>query len=215
MYKDNAWRRDVQRILHSLSGGDPKAMQVCLARMLKNKTLNPKLETWEKGFIIHALGDTYAHTYYDQGSNNSLLYDSPFGHLNDGQTPEVLWNNRGKYDSYVENLFSALGGTGNAKLDDFKEFLNKKGNISPISRTIEGVNGDYQAYSEEDTIENSINKFDKRMTSSNAFKKLKAEYRKYDPRHGMKTLPELVLHMPTHDEVQKLIDKIKDSCGCK
>src|SRR5437016_13762040 len=67
--------REIYFYLHSMFGGDKQDMlnrQEGLKDMLiKNRGLLP----WEKGFVIHALGDAFAHT-----DKNGAGYDYPYGH---------------------------------------------------------------------------------------------------------------------------------------
>jgi RHS repeat-associated protein len=76
--KQEAWAWDVYNWLHSLHGGDNEAVKArrkCLGRLLGT----PNLKPWVKGFLIHALGDAYAHTY-DDGKGGRAAYGFASGH---------------------------------------------------------------------------------------------------------------------------------------
>jgi uncharacterized delta-60 repeat protein/RHS repeat-associated protein len=98
--------------LHSLTGGSRAtilARRACLAKMFKDPTLN--LAPWQKGFILHAWGDTYAHT-----DKNGLPYPVIIGHLRDWDWPDIISNRPGLWVSYSSDLFELLGGAAGGNL---------------------------------------------------------------------------------------------------
>ena len=135
------YQRKIQELLHSLHGGDQdeiNARRDCLQKMLEEGGLAP----WEQGFITHAFGDSFAHTYYEQhlsdptgyGIPGIMLgiseqaYSYPFGHTVDsltGANPDSIANGQSKYSDYVNRLYSVLSkGRSNAKPSMIKNLLN-------------------------------------------------------------------------------------------
>jgi hypothetical protein len=103
--------------LHSLHGGGDAAVQQRRARLgqlISNGTddYGNRLSPWEIGFLIHAFGDAYAHTYTSRSGLNA--YGWPFGHLWSGHKPDIIASNREQYKTYVRELYRALGGCNEA-----------------------------------------------------------------------------------------------------
>jgi hypothetical protein len=113
---------DAQRIqfyLHSLSGGDSK----CTRKSLEDLLRGGGLERWEMGMVIHAFGDSFAHSKFLDGKEVQYVY--PFGHAEDGHEPDHIINDREKYKNYARRLFMSLGGTDLSKLNElFKRVDN-------------------------------------------------------------------------------------------
>jgi RHS repeat-associated protein len=109
---DKTALRDIQNYLHSLHGG--KAIHVffrreCLRCLLSGGVSS--LKNWEKGLLIHALADSYAHT---AGSgDDAQAYGAPLGHavqsLTKWTNPDAIANSVEKYSDYIEALDSAVG----------------------------------------------------------------------------------------------------------
>ncbi|MCX5651811.1 MAG: dockerin type I domain-containing protein [Planctomycetota bacterium] len=100
--------RMIAEILHSLHGGDAGAVcdrRRCLAKALQRALADGK-PTWQIGIIIHAFGDSFAHTKVSDGS----AYSYPLGHSEDGTWPDVIGNRRGLYRDYCDAFCRALGG---------------------------------------------------------------------------------------------------------
>lgn len=108
----NDHSKSIMQTLHSLHGGNEQAVQ----RRRKNlKTLiaaalGRKEPDWKVGLLIHAYGDSYAHTYQKNGKE--VAYGIPHGHAGDGHTPDKIGEFPQKYLSYVTNLYQDLGGGG-------------------------------------------------------------------------------------------------------
>jgi len=68
------------------------------------------LQPWEKGFIIHALGDTFAHTY--EKGNERYAYPSPGGHGSAGHWPDAISSYFAGYEEYIRALYSDLAVSG-------------------------------------------------------------------------------------------------------
>jgi RHS repeat-associated protein len=102
--------RDIQNWLHSLHGGDDYQVnhrRACLTNMLSDS----KLAGWRKGFVIHALGDAYAHTEGPPGDEHA--YVTPMGHFWAslfGRSPDEISHNPRKFAAYMHCLCMSLGG---------------------------------------------------------------------------------------------------------
>jgi RHS repeat-associated protein len=115
---------DVQRLLHSLAGGLAAPRRECLRKMLSDASL----QTWEKGFLIHAFGDSYAHSRVDDQRTISVidfasdtptreanpnfgqdvLYEAPFGHAGDLSRPDYVTLRPDLYGRYLSALVGAI-----------------------------------------------------------------------------------------------------------
>jgi RHS repeat-associated protein len=104
---DKQYYLDVQEILHSLHGGDGAAAErrrQCLQKALKASGLT----SWQYGFILHALGDAYAHTKDDESA-----YSSPWGHAADGDKPDIIGTNPGgKFNRFCIMTCQSVTGHG-------------------------------------------------------------------------------------------------------
>jgi hypothetical protein len=72
----------------------------------------------QRGLLIHAYGDSYAHV--DAFGN---AYGWPLGHAPDGHFPDFIINDVPKYADYIRNLYEALGGTDPEGNDGLKTLL--------------------------------------------------------------------------------------------
>jgi RHS repeat-associated protein len=119
--------RDVQEVLHQLHGGfigDIQKIRSCIL----NKLESPLLQTWERGFLLHMLGDSYAHIRNVEVQISKFMlpilsaqaYEYPFGHkspsVNDRMIPfcegsagcpDVPGNGSEKFRAYLETLNEA------------------------------------------------------------------------------------------------------------
>jgi hypothetical protein len=109
------WLKDIQELLHSLHGDLAAPRQECLSKLLQD----PSLQAWERGLIIHALGDSYAHTYKTLDADEMHLlrvaYAYPIGHAftpDGGHNPDIIRRHPDLYDSYLSNLYTALSPSG-------------------------------------------------------------------------------------------------------
>jgi RHS repeat-associated protein len=109
-YRDSqAHSKRVFDLIHSMHGGDPTAVaQRRLA--LRQMIMDPNLTPWQRGTLIHALADAYAHV--DSRTGNA--YGWPIGHARDGHSPDYIGNAKRHYEAYVIALYFALGGRGDA-----------------------------------------------------------------------------------------------------
>lgn len=116
---DALWQgrsKSIMRTLHSLHGGGPAEVRKRRDDLdaLIRDALRQKEPDWKVGLMIHAYGDSYAHTYVREGKEHA--YGIPFGHAGDGHAPDKIGLFGQKYLSYVSRLFKALGGSGDAQL---------------------------------------------------------------------------------------------------
>jgi RHS repeat-associated protein len=116
------WAKEVFDQLHQLHGGDEQEVfkrRECLKKMLKDGNLKP----WERGFVNHALGDSYAHTYKDKNGREKA-YGWPDGHAPDhvGLRPHLA-------SSYAYNLYLALGGSADPTPEQWNLMRTIYGNL--------------------------------------------------------------------------------------
>ena len=102
-YTETDWRHSVRYYLHSLTGGDPGPLRDYIRCLIKSG----KLSLQDIGLLIHALGDTYAHSYIGS-DNQSHLYGDEVGHVRAGHTPDFIGSNPANYISYAQDLYSTL-----------------------------------------------------------------------------------------------------------
>ena len=115
----NTFARKIEELLHSLHGGDAEGVlkrRKCLRNLLQSQELQP----WERGFLTHAFGDSFAHTYTEQTDSlhsTTRAYPTPLGHGLDSilnmagvanLDPDLISNFPGRYRAYVTALFNTL-----------------------------------------------------------------------------------------------------------
>lgn len=137
-----SYHPNVMNVLHSLHNGDHAQVierrhnlkdEITFLVRERNKTKNVK-DDWKIGFLIHALADSYAHTYGAMANLHG--YNEFIGHALDygaqGNKPDeiVANNNYLIYIEYVNALFEALvdakESNGKTKLKDFTETIKYK-----------------------------------------------------------------------------------------
>jgi hypothetical protein len=108
----NSHSRSIMRTLHSLHGGNEQAVMKRRhdLKVLVAGSLARKEPDWKVGLMIHAYGDSYAHTYLKHGKE--VAYGIPHGHAGDGHTPDKIGEFPEKYLAYVGQLYQDLGGHG-------------------------------------------------------------------------------------------------------
>lgn len=132
------YRHEITAILHSLHGGDKDRVMIRrdkLKLLLKKLILENKNRDndWKIGFMLHALGDSYAHTYKDENGKEHA-YGELTGHLIEkgSYSPDSTKENINNYLKYIDALYDVLK-TKNASdsyLEDFKKYIldTSKGN---------------------------------------------------------------------------------------
>ena len=104
---ENHWFHDVQQVLHSLHGQDVKKRRDCLRNLLQDPSLKPI----DRGLLLHAFGDAYAHTYVDPKTGKTEAYEYPYGHANTpykGNAPDLPSLRPDVYKEYVNDVFNSL-----------------------------------------------------------------------------------------------------------
>ncbi|HLO61414.1 MAG TPA: hypothetical protein VK165_00465 [Azonexus sp.] len=164
-------RSNIVNALHSLHGGDHEAVgkRREALELLVRESYGERKPDWQTGFLIHALGDSYAHV---RGSYDSpTAYGELVGHGFAFQNPDNIFagENYRKYNAYVLSLFDALANPentqGRIRLVEFTQqiermVVNSKSNpkdLKPIllSETANGFNFNscYRFYPEIDEAE--------------------------------------------------------------
>jgi len=187
---DNQWLRDIQEVLHSLHGGDVLKRRDCLAKMLSD----PQLKATDKGLLLHAFGDSFAHTYIDPKTQKLMAYSYPFGHRDEGSDPDLPSLRPGLYKDYVNAMFQSLP-------------------PGPLPQNQSLVGGIIQQNQDLSTLSNPFVAQDalvsyiiKQAAYQNAYRPEKGDYSS-NPPTGVDDLGTL-----SRDRIQKLIDYIKKNC---
>ncbi len=129
MFYDWGYRHDVVNSLHSLHGGDTDAVNYrrkTLQKLITQSLKEGPNSDWKTGFMIHALGDSYAHVKGD--------YDSPkafgegVGHLFAsifGPDPDNVYvgENYKEFDAYIQALYAALADPSNSGYEESRKRL--------------------------------------------------------------------------------------------
>lgn len=128
------YRHDIVNSLHSLHGGNAQAVadRRKMLEALVHQSFVSSQPDWQTGFLIHALGDSYAHVYSKNGQLHS--YGEFVGHAFEntrwGERPDSIFVNGHSdiYLSYVSALFRALSPAGGASQErkDLLEAFQKR-----------------------------------------------------------------------------------------
>lgn len=131
-----SYRSKIVNTLHSLHGGSKEQVVNRRGRLsaMIVKLRSEKAETWKVGFLIHALGDSYAHVRGELDAPHA--YGELFGHIFDNANGEnqpdiiVANNNYLIYIEYVRDLFEILSrgssGANRLILSDFVGEIKKQ-----------------------------------------------------------------------------------------
>lgn len=107
---------NIQYGLHFLTGKDEAGIAKARSSLVSAIKDGRFSSDWELGFAIHTLGDAYAHTY-NSADGKLMSYKTGKGHLLHGKLPDQITSsaaNYAKYADYVANLYTLLGGQGDA-----------------------------------------------------------------------------------------------------
>lgn len=121
---ENYWRVLIERTLHALTGKNAKEEQNKTVEALR-KTYSENFSYAKFGFLLHRLGDTFAHTrfngeldeYHFEPENsrvNEMLYRADFhetgehGHGLDGTHPDHPWQRKTLFMNYLGKLYEVL-----------------------------------------------------------------------------------------------------------
>lgn len=131
-----SYRSKIVNTLHSLHGGNNEQVLTRRERLgsMIIKLRSEKSETWKVGFLIHALGDSYAHVRGELGDLHA--YGGFWGHIFDNGTgenqPDIIVENNNYliYIEYVKDLFEMLSngssGANRLILNDFVGEIRKQ-----------------------------------------------------------------------------------------
>jgi hypothetical protein len=116
------YRQRIMDTLHSLHGGvgdEVLCRRARLEKMIGNYPLagTKAQPNWELGFLIHAFGDSYAHTYSNVLDGKLHAYGGFVGHGFAVSSPDTISKHPEKYEPYFHALCRALrkvAGTGTA-----------------------------------------------------------------------------------------------------
>lgn len=113
------YRHRIIAVLHSLHGGDAPAVgarRQRLAREIASSRPDDPDYFWTTGLLLHALGDSFAHTRPD-----GRAYGELYGHAFAGHLPDIIGDRPDLYLTYVETMFDALEteGADRAALEDY------------------------------------------------------------------------------------------------
>ncbi|WP_248795867.1 hypothetical protein [Pseudomonas sp. MWU13-2105] len=111
---DPPFRHQVVNGLHSLHGGDARAIEARRNKLksLIAKSIHDQRPEWELGFLIHALGDSYAHVH--SRADGAHAYGEFAGHaianLPWGERPDSIFVDHHyiNYIEYVNALYDAF-----------------------------------------------------------------------------------------------------------
>ena len=132
--------------LHSLHGGNAenvKTRRTKLAELIK-QGVSDQIPVWKTGFMIHAMGDSYAHV---SGSGENIkAYGELFGHIFAfSEKPDNIAHDENftHYKLYVEELYKALeqSAASKSELNRFiasVEAAAKTGNEEEVVKAITG-----------------------------------------------------------------------------
>ena len=127
---DKEWRHFVYNKLHSLHGGGGRKinlrraqLKTAISEALKEKNLR------KAGLLIHALGDSYAHTYKKFFTKDEKAYGEAIGHglatlcFHDPDKAFKI-SNRNNYIKFITALFKLLA-TENANKQDLDIYITQ------------------------------------------------------------------------------------------
>lgn len=124
------YRHRIVGVLHSLHGGGPEAVDQRrrdLARALSGRPVGAHDTVWQSGLIIHALGDSFAHTRGEHGQGEA--YGELYGHLLDGHEPDYVAMRPAVYQAYIEHLYEALAVPGSEDRAAFEAFAGRMNDL--------------------------------------------------------------------------------------
>lgn len=142
------FRRLIVADLHSLHGGDHRAVQQRRTRLaaLVTQALANRAPAWQVGFLIHALGDSYAHVKGPAGDLEA--YGPGVGHIFAfRKDPDDISSddNITHYRDYANALYAALGGAPSerAALDGFLQKVTVAAATRERANVVQAIN-DYK-----------------------------------------------------------------------
>ena len=194
----------LMRQLHQLHGM-PEQLMPLMRNGLVNLIRSDGLDEWQRGFAIHALGDSYAHTDYD---GNAFI--DPYGHGKRsvrGDCPDLIAIDQEKYRAFAFQLYDALGGT-SKNIDALEAFVANA--INSAVRDA-GLSSGENHEANNAALANLV-----KSGASLGWNKLPPEFRDYDPNRGrpLWRLSESERHLkgvlpdPSADDVGEMLQTI-------
>ncbi|MFC2996243.1 hypothetical protein ACFODO_13375 [Acinetobacter sichuanensis] len=122
------WRKFVYEKLHSLHGGDYEKIAKRRNQLKKAiKIAVAESDMRKAGLLLHAFGDSFAHTKGAYNTHDETAYGSVIGHAFEGicfHDPDKAFkvSNRQKYIGFITQLFEILK-TLNADVDGFNNYV--------------------------------------------------------------------------------------------
>jgi RHS repeat-associated protein len=116
-----------QRDWHALTGGSASN-----ERARSRGMFNRASTSQHRGYALHRLGDSYAHS-----KSNGKMYSNGIGHAFKGHAPDKIANRPELYMQYVKDLVGTLGGDSNADLFAFDYISNSGGSTEQNSAVLE------------------------------------------------------------------------------
>lgn len=156
------YRSRINSILHSLHGGGKKEVDIrhqYFLQRIHDDMLKPDEPRWQVGFMIHAMGDSYAHT---KGHTDNLsAYSECIGHIfafKNKPDTIVANNNSEIYVLYVRSLYKALR-TERANPNQLEHFIKEieYAAMTGKQKNVDQVILDWYKFPDENMIEN-VNK---------------------------------------------------------
>ena len=123
------WEYGVNYYLHTLTGGD-QTMALKNQQALQSLVAKGSLQPWQRGILIHAFGDSFAHV----DKNTGEPFGWPPGHALMGHLPDFIGYNFHAYSTYVEQLYTALQGPTYENNAAITEILNTAFHLKYSSR---------------------------------------------------------------------------------
>lgn len=172
-----SWRNDITGTLHSLHGGKRDHIddrRETIRNVLTKSLQNPELD-WLSGLIIHAYGDSFAHTSGQFNAKNEKAYGKWIGHLFPtlfGNSPDNIKSEttEPKYMAYATSLYRDIK-TDTQNDQEFIKFLTFvdnlecKGGLCPNLH--EAFNGNHPSKdSPMDTFTQCMNDHARPLTTS-------------------------------------------------
>ena len=135
----------IQWDLHSLCGGPALSRQKCLAELIQKEMASESIVYWRLGFLLHAYGDAFAHSYRDDNRfildpnrcprqkgmvpnphfGERYLYRAPLGHALEGHAPDLVRSDIALFHTYFTNLVQLLNGgpLSKAQVEQVRNYL--------------------------------------------------------------------------------------------
>jgi len=154
---DLGWRKSIMDDLHSLHGGNAQAIQRRRSRLSEGVTYwynSEDRQLWQVGLMVHALGDSYAHTKGKLNSPTEKAYGIPLGHAADSlfsRDPDTIKNQKPKAIEYANKLYFALTGTSDNTTSEFDAIIYEINNCNDDS--CDFMRGFYRAQKGEKSVE--------------------------------------------------------------